>query len=458
MSTAPAQPPPLGKALSQPIVKKLEAVIRRIRRVMLLRGLLGLAAAILATLLTLMAVDAAVIFFSEAARWLLTLGGLAVILLAAAWFISRPLRWKISLAAIAQVVETQHPELQERISSTVELRGLTGSGEEDRQKAPAAFSAGSEELIAALAEEATLEAGHVDPRKEVSTRSARPFLLAAAALAGVLGLIFALWPRHASVVLARVVAPGMNLGNVYSVNLHVQPGNRTVAIGDAVTLEASAAGPQDLSGAVLETIDATGHEGRQKAPPAIASPDQAVVAWNFPAVMSGFRYRVRAGRALSEYYRIDAVPRPQVQSIEVRYDYPEYTVLKPQTFKELPAVVEAVVGTRVTLAVTMTEPIARWQVQLNGKPLAGLGPDAGANGTPAGTPVSRDSVSPGGHAAVSPGGAGWQAASGTGSQPAKVVSWTFSLEPETSGHVAVAMEDQHGISCDPLGFEVLRDP
>ena len=128
MSTAPAQPPPLGKALSQPIVKKLEAVIRRIRRVMLLRGLLGLAAAILATLLTLMAVDAAVIFFSEAARWLLTLGGLAVILLAAAWFISRPLRWKISLAAIAQVVETQHPELQERISSTVEAPRTDGLG------------------------------------------------------------------------------------------------------------------------------------------------------------------------------------------------------------------------------------------------------------------------------------------------------------------------------------------
>ncbi len=201
MSTAPTQTTPSGSSLPQPIVKKLEAVIRRIRRVMLLRGLLGLAAAILATLLALMAVDASVILSSEAARWLLTLGGLAAILLAGAWFISRPLRWKIGLAAIAQVVETQHPELQERISSTVELRGLTGSGEAGGQTSPRTLSAGSEELIAALAEEATLEAGHVDPRKEVSTRSARPFLLAAAALAGVLGLIFALWPRHASVVL-----------------------------------------------------------------------------------------------------------------------------------------------------------------------------------------------------------------------------------------------------------------
>jgi hypothetical protein len=473
MTTAPAQPPPLPKALPEPIVKKLEAVIRRIRRVMLLRGLLGLAAATLATLLTLMAVDAAVMLFSEAARWLLTLGGLTVIVLAAAWFISRPLRWKISLAAIAQVVETQHPELQERISSTVELRGLTGSGE----GGPATFSAGSEELIAALAEEATLEAGHVDPRKEVSTRSARPFLLAAAALAGLLGLIFAIWPQHASVVLARVVAPGMNLGNVYSVNLRIQPGNRTVALGDAVTVEASAAGPQDLSDVVLETIDATGHVGRQKAPPATVSPDQAVVAWNFPAVMSGFRYRVHAGRALSEYYRIDAVPRPQVQSIEVRYDYPAYTALKPRTFKELPALVEAVVGTRVTMAATMTQPIARWQVQLNGKPwesnpvgnalrgVPGSGNDALPQPAERHAARSLQSVSQGVPQGTTGGlptrtsaGDDWHIVRDAKGQPEKVVSWSFSLEPDTAGHVSVAMEDPHAISCDPLGFEVRAVP
>ncbi len=264
----------------------------------------------------------------------------------------------------------------------------------------------------------------------------------------------------------------MNLGNVYAVNLHVQPGNRTVAIGDAVTLEASAPGPQDLSDVALETIDATGHEGRQKASPAIVSTDRAVVAWNFPAVMSGFRYRVRAGRALSEYYRIDAVPRPQVQSVEIRYDYPAYTALKPQSFKELPAVVEAVVGTRVTLAVTTTQPIARWQVQLNGQPWPDAGNprtsnlgDAPVGNALRGVPGPGNAASP--QAAERHGGRslqnvssddGWRDARETKGQPEKVISWTLSLEPEMAGHVSIAMEDRHAISCDPLSFEVRAIP
>ena len=105
------------------IVEKLDSLVRRMRRVVWFRGLLAVAASATAMLLVLMAVDLAAARPPTPARWGLTLAGLAALVAAWIYFVSSPLKQRMSLAAVARMVEIQHPELQERISSTVELRG-----------------------------------------------------------------------------------------------------------------------------------------------------------------------------------------------------------------------------------------------------------------------------------------------------------------------------------------------
>ncbi len=107
--------------LPPPILDKLRSMIRRVRRLLFLRGLFATLAVALASLLAIMAVDATVTLFSSTSRWILSLAGLAATLAAAWWFLLRPLSRRYTLEKMARILEVRHPELQERISTAVEL-------------------------------------------------------------------------------------------------------------------------------------------------------------------------------------------------------------------------------------------------------------------------------------------------------------------------------------------------
>jgi cytochrome c biogenesis protein CcdA len=107
--------------LPEPILNKLDLMIRRIRRLLFLRGLFATLAVAFGCLLAIMAVDAAFTLFSTTSRWILSLTGLAITAIAAWWFLARPLSRRFTLTHMARILEIRHPELQERISTAVEL-------------------------------------------------------------------------------------------------------------------------------------------------------------------------------------------------------------------------------------------------------------------------------------------------------------------------------------------------
>jgi hypothetical protein len=272
-----------------------------------------------------------------------------------------------------------------------------------------------------LAEEATVEAGRIEPRHEVGVRSLRPYLLAALIMAGVMGLVFCIWPRAAGLALTRVVAPMVNLGNVPAVELEIRPGDHAVAVGEPVTVEVLAS-QGSMSGAELEVVDSTGYTTRRKGQPTAAGDDRQAASWHFPAVMSGFEYRVRVGRALSRYYTIAAVPRPKMESVLVRYDYPEYTALAPKTVSVLPKVVEAVAGTRLAITVASNVPVARPQLTIARtaapEPAAGVDPQSGR----------------------------------------PTYTWTVAVEPGTAGLASILLEGDQGVAGDRVDFEIRALP
>jgi len=149
--------PILTSELPASIARALQRLIRRVRRVVLVRGLSAFVAALIGSLLLVMAIDASIVLFSQWSRWILTLSALAFSAGVAIWFLILPLARTITMTGIARFIETRHPELQERLSSAVEL--LTSKDAPEIR--------GSEALIGALAAEATHDADRVRARTEI---------------------------------------------------------------------------------------------------------------------------------------------------------------------------------------------------------------------------------------------------------------------------------------------------
>ena len=351
------------REVPQPIVDTLERLARRIRRVILLRGLLAVMAVVLVTLLVLVSVETVFAIFSTTTRWLIAAAALGLVLLSVLLFVVRPLLRRLRLTSIARMVEEHHPELQERISSAFEL--LSHQGSSDR------VSDGSQQLIDALAKEAIADVRAVDPKKEVTARTVKPYLWTAVAAMVVFIAVFLRWPDQVKTALARSLVPTANMGNASALDLAVHPGDLVIPIGDSLSIQVT--GPiGSLRRVELFHEDSTHHvtKPRMRAIEGPADQDQAI--YEIDTVVESFRYRVRAGSAVTKYYQVKAVARPAVDSLKVSYEFPAYTQL-PSLVIDDPAVpIMAPPATQVTLRVAANKSVAHPILSLGGEDLQGI--------------------------------------------------------------------------------------
>jgi len=281
--------------------------------VILIRGLCAVAAAATASLLAVMAIDATVTIFSSWPRWVLTFSAVAATAVAAVWFLARPLARSFTMAGIARAIEARHPELQERISSAVELMSSNES-EEFR---------GSRVLIDALVQEACRDVSAVAPRREVTLRSVRPFFYSAVAFIVVLAGLLVLWPRTTSFLLERAVAPYMNLANVQAADMKIrayavgQEGEATS--GDLVVQEGQRIAVEvEVSNRRVNNVEfRIAGDTRESVQDmrAVEGGSASVKRFSFtypgaaePALSKSFRYRIRGGDAISQYFSVMVVP------------------------------------------------------------------------------------------------------------------------------------------------------
>ncbi|MBP6601992.1 MAG: hypothetical protein KA250_09340, partial [Verrucomicrobiales bacterium] len=270
--------------LPKPILDKLQSMIRRIRRLLFLRGLCATLAVALIALLVIMSVDAAVTLFSTAARWALSLVGLGATTVAAWWFLYRPLSRPLTLTHMARILEIRHPELQERISTAVEL---LSSDDPDSIR-------GSEELINAVVDSAVIDVAAVDPKTEFKPVRSRKFILAAAIATGIILLLFAVWPKQSWTLVSRAFAPFLDIGNAYADSLVVDPGNIRVAKGQPVTIQVSVKHKR-LKRAEIRKQMPDGSETVERMSLIAEELDGTKrFSLTFPGVNENFHYRVRA--------------------------------------------------------------------------------------------------------------------------------------------------------------------
>ena len=340
------------KKLPPALAKTLRQATHRIRRILFLRGLLAVAATTLIALLLIMAVDAAVVIYSPAVRWGLSLAGLAAVVWVAARMLVRPMTLRLTPSRIAALIEQRHPELEERLSTVVELMAM-----------PETYGRGSEQLVKLITEAAEADARHVTPKQEFTGRTVKPKLVAAAVATAVLGVLFAMFPEYASLLALRALAPFAEIDNVFAKSLTVMPGGAVVLLGEPLEVEVAVG--SSLSGnAYLRRQFPKGwrwgreikERMRQVPAPENAPESERHYRQLFPEVEETFRYRIACGHALTRYYTVTAVLRPDAEVEAVRCTYPAYTGKPAVTLTNAAAGIIAPVGTFLELSLRLNRP------------------------------------------------------------------------------------------------------
>ncbi|WP_367872327.1 hypothetical protein [Luteolibacter sp. Populi] len=342
----------------QDIGRRLEAVRSSIRRAQLLRGGLLLATVGLGGLLAIMAADHLFSPLPMAARWVL-FGLWIAAVLAAVWIGARPLMRKISLVQIARWIEGRHPEIEERMSTVLEISGNDAGT--------------SASLMAELAKAAGEDVGKVDARAEMKASGAgRRWAKPAAILAIMLVTLFVLWPKEALRLVTRAVAPFSSMGNAAAVKFTVKPGDIEMLEGDALQIEVAYAGPADKIDLVMELAD-----GKEIIQPLQLAGD----SWRYrmDPVREGFRYHARAGRGESDAFTVTVWPSPMMLEPRVRLGFPEYSGLLPDE-APLGRGIEAVRGTTVKLEGKLNTAVEEAWLEIGDKRIADGKIDAAANG------------------------------------------------------------------------------
>ncbi|MDR2850093.1 MAG: DUF4175 domain-containing protein, partial [Verrucomicrobiota bacterium] len=329
----------MKQKLPPELAARLARLVWRVRGLLLARGLLAVAAVTAGAVLAVMAVDAAVVLVQPLARWALSLAGLAWVAATAWSMLVLPLARPLTLTRMARVLETRHPEMQERISSALELAAMGGA---DAERA-------SGELIALLTQDASRELAGVRPRQEFSLKAVKPFLLAAVCVLAVLGALFAVWPLQSWLLFRRALAPNRAFDTLQASALTVEPGDVMRLAGQSLRFRVTAPDRHGLRAEIhFQKPDGRAAVERMKRLSAQGA-DPVVFELELPVVDAGFAYRVKYGNAYTRPYTVQVVAEPRVTETRVAYTYPAYTGLQPTQTVGVAQAIAAVAGTRVRI-------------------------------------------------------------------------------------------------------------
>ncbi len=108
-------------------------------------------------------------------------------------------------------------------------------------------------------------------------------------------------------------------------------------------------------------------------------------AITFPAVSESFSYRIRSGRAVSDYYDVIAAKRPEIRRLELSYEPPAYTGLPPLVTTGLGQSIEAVTGTKIQIRAHFDRPLESAVLKIDGNPMPASDDQSGETHNPRAT-------------------------------------------------------------------------
>lgn len=340
-------PPSAGSVTD--LSTRFDALATRIRRLALLRGL-G----------RLVFIGSVLCGLGLLVDWLWTLpqpvrlGWLAITIAAMSytlWMaVLRPVFRKFTMAELAAIVETEYPELGERLTSAVEL--TNPSIPEDHK--------GSALMREYLEAETLSSTQHLDFRRSVPSDQARNWGWTGTIAAAALLVPFLLLSSSYSQLWARFLTPWGSHELPAALYFQVPEGDRVVARGEDLTLIAlppEGVEPDDLP----ETVDlvlttSTGETDRR---PMEYVADQKGYLVTLPHVFEGFEYIISAKRKRSNRHTITVVDRPEVTAFTLKITPPSYTGLPEHSVDGAVGDVEAFERSQIEATLEFNKPLAK---------------------------------------------------------------------------------------------------
>ncbi|KAA3663491.1 MAG: hypothetical protein DWQ10_00035 [Calditrichaeota bacterium] len=325
------------------LYRKINAAIHRWRRNTALKGI--------AIVLAIFAVGIGLIALLSS-TWTTApylIPGIAVVtiilfLMAIFRFIILPFRHDISAEHIAQLLESEHPELEDRLITAMDSSIRRGGVDIYWLK-----------KIVAQASERT---NNISFEKAVNRSNPVVwYALLATAFAVLLSVVFfkTQWTPHITQMVHSDFKAPQPLPELY-----VAPGDHRMMRGAGLRVTATVKNyvPSDIM-LYYDNGDSTWQSVIM--PP--QGSDQADVGYAFFDVQKEFDYYVKAESKISDIFHVSLYDAPQIKQIDLTYNYPSYTKLKTHSEKDV-GDVWAPIGTRVTVHALSSVPVIQAELIL----------------------------------------------------------------------------------------------
>lgn len=278
-------------------------------------------------------------------RLVLLIGWCALSVMAVWRQVLRPMWWPPSLSELAALVERQHPELKERLSSLVQLR---------EQATP-----GASKLMRDLLARQTAKAVERLDLADAAPAIRSPGTAFAAVMACLLLLgPFAFAPADYGLLWARLFAP---LGNFHwgSTELIVVGGDRVVARGSDVPIQIElrqhgrSAEPEQKI-VWLHTVDAAGIRDSRRMEWDVEAGRYVTTV---PHVSTNLTIHATVTGARSEQHRVDVADRPAIARLQMDIEPPAYTGLPARSVDGAQGEIRAPERSRIVMKLEFAEPV-----------------------------------------------------------------------------------------------------
>ncbi|MCA9068247.1 MAG: hypothetical protein KDA84_04955, partial [Planctomycetaceae bacterium] len=341
---------------------RLNSLANRIRRLALLRGL-GRLIFVGAVLCGLGLLADWLWILPQSVRW----GWLAVTVTALGFTlwaaVLRPVFRKFTMAELAAIVETEYPELGERLTSAVEFSN-PNTPEEHK---------GSALMREYLEAETLSSTHHLNFSRSVPSDQAQKWSWTAIIAVAVLLIPFLLSSGYAP-LWGRLLSPWGSHELPAELYFQVPEGNRVVARGEDLTflaLPPEDVDPEDLPEAVeLVYTTAAGETDRR---PMEYVADRNGYLVTLPHVFEGFEYLISAKRKRSDRHTITVVDRPEITAFTLKITPPAYTGQPVRTVDGAVGDVEAFERSQIEATLEFNKPLnqAEWIWEATNKDGAG---------------------------------------------------------------------------------------
>lgn len=339
----------MSTQLSPVIVQKLEAFSRRWRKLVLTRGAAEGVVSFLGGMTVVSLVDRVVIL-PEGVRYCLSIAVYAATG-AVVWFgCLRHLRRVPNPREVARMVEKIKPDLREDLISAVELADAD-SAEWD-----------SPVFRKLLQDDVTRRVEKIEIDELLPNRLISRWLLGSVGVVMACGFLALAPGLGFTRLMARAMAPMANIERVSSVKIKLlEPvnGDAPVPRGDPIPFVVELGGPE-VERAYLEIVQPDGRTERITM--------NAAGGHRFTASANvaneSLEYRIRAGDALTRYYKLSSLPRPHVAKFHKTYEFPAYAQMPAQTVSEDHGDLTALEGSSVTVKIAANQKIKEGSLQV----------------------------------------------------------------------------------------------